>query len=165
MKKLLFVSLLFLAACATAVQSPTVKLKNVRLAGLDDKGASLGFLLTVTNPNTFDLPLQGYTYAVQIMDAPLATGESKDRLTFPAKNSTDMLIPVRVSFSDVLEIVKRSPGLRDVPYRLQANLLMGTPLGSITVPVNKKGFVTIPKQYQPVNLLQKFGDFLNNGNR
>lgn len=165
MKNLLLISILVLTACATTVQRPTVKLKDVRFADLDSKGASLNFLLTVNNPNTFDLPLQGYTYAVQVMDAPLAIGESKDGMNFPAGNGTDMLIPVRVSFNDVLEIIKRSPGLRDIPYRLKANLIMGTPIGSITVPVSKNGAVAIPKQYQPANLLQKFGDFLNKGNR
>ncbi|MDD2318485.1 MAG: LEA type 2 family protein [Geobacteraceae bacterium] len=165
MKKLLFLSLLFLTACSMAVQKPTVALKDVRFAGLNGDGISLNFLLDVTNPNTFDLPLQGYSYEVRLMTLPLARGESKDSLSFYGKTSTDMLIPVRVSYADILEIIKHNPGLKEIPYQLHANLNLGTPLGAIAVPVTKGGTVTVPKQYQPDSLLRKFGDLLNRGAR
>jgi len=118
MKKLLFLSLLFLTACSMAVQKPTVALKDVRFAGLNGDGISLNFLLDVTNPNTFDLPLQGYSYEVRLMTLPLARGESKDSLSFYGKTSTDMLIPVRVSYADILEIIKHNPGLKEIPLSI-----------------------------------------------
>jgi hypothetical protein len=99
------------------------------------------------------------------MTLPLVRGESKDCLSFPGKTSTGVLIPVKISYSDVLEIIKRNPRLKEIPYQLKADLNLGTPLGVITVPVKKDGIVTIPKQYQPDGLLQKFGDLLNRVDR
>ncbi len=165
MQKLLLLSLLFLTACAMTVQNPTVKIKDVRFAGLDGNGVLLDFLLDVTNANSFDLPLQGYTYDVRLMALPLVRGESKDCLSFPGKTSTDVLIPVKLSYADVMEIIKRNPRMKEIPYQLNADLSLGTPLGAITVPVRKGGTVTIPKQYQPDGLLRKFGDLLNRADR
>ena len=165
MKKLLFLSLLFLTACAMAVEKPTVKIKDVRFAGVDGRGVSLDFLLDVTNPNSFDLPLHGYTYDVSLMAVPLVRGESKESQTLYGKASTDMLIPVRISYADVLKIVQRTPGLKELPYQLNADLSLGTPLGNIAVPVRTGGTVTIPKQYQSGSLLRQFGDLLKSADR
>jgi LEA14-like dessication related protein len=165
MKKLLLFLFVFLTACTMIVEKPTVHIKDVRFTGLDGKGVCLDFLLNVTNPNAFDLPLKGYTYDVRLMALPLARGESKDCRTFYGKTSTEMLIPVKISFADVLEIVKRSPGLKELPYQLNADLSLGTPLGNISVPVKTGGTVAVPKQYQPATLLRKFGDLLHSVDR
>jgi LEA14-like dessication related protein len=165
MQKLLLLPLLFLTACAMTVQHPTVKIKDVRFAGLDGSRVSLDFLLDVNNPNSFDLPLKGYTYDVQLMALPLARGESKSCLSFPGKTSTDVLIPVKISYANLLQIIKRNPRMKEIPYQLNANLSLGTQFGAITVPVKKGGIVSIPKQYQPDGLLRKFGDLLNRVDR
>jgi LEA14-like dessication related protein len=165
MKKLLLLSLLFLTACSMAVEKPTVKIKDVRFAGVDAKGVSLDFLLDVTNPNSFDLPLHGYTYDLSLMAVPFVRGESKESQTLYGKASTDMLIPVRISYADVLKIIRRNPGLKELPYQLNADLSLGTLFGNIAVPVRTGGTVTIPKQYQSGSLLRQFGDLLNNLDR
>ncbi|HOP39871.1 MAG TPA: LEA type 2 family protein [Geobacteraceae bacterium] len=165
MKKLLFATLIFLTACTMSVQNPTVKLKSVKLTGLDGRGASLNFLLNVTNPNSFDLSLKGYSFDVHVLGRPLTRGESDEYLTFPGKKTTEMLIPVRISYTDILEIMKRSPELQGIPYQLNADLTVDTSVGTIVVPVRKNGLVSIPEEYQPGNLLQKFGNFLNNRKR
>jgi LEA14-like dessication related protein len=160
MKKLLFLPLLLLTACSMIVEKPKVNLSDVRFAGLDGDGVSVDFILTVTNPNSFDLPLNGYSYTVRMMALPLAGGESKDPVIFAGKTATDVLIPVRLKYNDVLQILKRRPGLNEIPYQLTADLAVGTPIGDISVPVRKSGVVAVPEQYRPGTLLRKFGDFL-----
>lgn len=160
MKELLLLPLLLLAACSMIVEKPKVNLSDVRFAGLDGDGVTIDFLLTVTNPNSFDLPLNGYSYTVHMMALPLARGDSKDSVIFPGKTATDMLIPARLKYSDVLQILRRRPGLNEIPYQLTADLAVGTPIGDITVPVRKSGVVAVPEKYRPGTLLRKFGDFL-----
>lgn len=160
MMKLLLLPLLLLTACSLIVEKPKVDLADVRFAGLDGDGISIDFLLTVTNPNSFELPLHGYSYTARIMALPLAQGTSKDSIVFPGKTSTDILIPVQIRYSDVLQILKRRPGLDAVPYQLTANLDVGTPMGEICVPVRKSGTLALPEKYRPGVLLQKFGDLL-----
>ncbi|NMC73010.1 MAG: LEA type 2 family protein [Geobacteraceae bacterium] len=160
MKKLPLLLLLLITACSMIVEKPKVNLADVRFGGLDDDGVTIDFLLTVTNPNSFDLPLNGYSYTVHMMALPLARGESRDSLIFPGKTATDVLIPARLRYNDVLQILKRRPGLNDVPYQLTADLSVGTPIGDITVPVRKSGMLAVPEKYRPGTLLRKFGDFL-----
>jgi LEA14-like dessication related protein len=160
MKKLLLLPLLLITACSMIVEKPKVNLSDVRFAGLDGNGVSIDFLLTVTNPNSFDIPLNGYTYSVGMMALPLARGESKNAVIFPGKTSTDVLIPVRIAYNDVLQILKRHPGLNEIPYQLTTDLAVGTPVGDITIPVRKSGTVTVPEKYRPGTLFRKFGDFL-----
>jgi len=165
MKKLIFLSLLLLTACAMTVEKPTVKIKDVRFASVDGRGVTLDFLLDVTNPNSFDLPLNGYTYDVSLLAVPLVRGESKENQTLYGKASTDMLIPVRISYADVLKIVQGYPGLKELPYQLNADLSLGTPLGNIAVPVRTGGTVTIPRQYQSGSLLRQFGNLIKSADR
>jgi LEA14-like dessication related protein len=160
MKKLLLLPLLLVTACSMIVEKPKVDLADVRFAGLDGNGVTIDFLLTVTNPNSFDIPLNGYTYTAGMMNLPLARGESRDSVIFPGKTSTDMLIPVRIAYTDVLQILRRHPGLNEIPYQLTTDLAVGTPVGNITIPVRKSGTVTIPEKYRPGTLFRKFGDFL-----
>ncbi len=159
MKKTLLLIIFLLSACSM-VEKPKVDLKNVRFAGLDDKGVSIDFLLSVTNPNSFDLSLDEYRYDLHLMALPLIHGSSKQQNRFPSHTSIDMVIPIRVAYNDVLEILKRRPGLETVPYQLNADLLVGTPIGSINVPVNKNGTITIPEKYRPATVLRKLNGIL-----
>lgn len=162
MKNLLFPFLLLIctASCSTIFEKPSVGLKDVHLASLDSDGVSIDFLLAVTNPNPFDLPLTGYTYDVRLMALPLARGKSQNPVTFYGKSSTEMLIPVRIAYSDVLEILKRKPGLKEIPYQLNADLDLDTPVGTVKVPVRKDGVVSVPETYRPGNLLRKLDGLL-----
>lgn len=160
MKTMLLFALLLATSCSMIVEKPQVNLTDVRIAGLDSEGVSIDFLLTVNNPNSFDLPLKGYVYDVRLMALPLARGESRDSVTFGGKSATEMLIPVRIAYSDVMEILKRRPGLKEIPYQLNANLDMGTPIGSFKVPVSKGGVLSVPEQYRPVNLLRQLNGLL-----
>ena len=160
MKKLLFLALLLVTSCSMIVEKPTVNLKDVRFAGLDSDGVSIDFLLSVTNANSFDLPLNGYAYDVRLMALPLARGESKDSITFYGNSSSDMLIPVRIAYSDVVEILKRRPGLKEIPYQLNADLNVVTPVGNVKVPVRKDGTLSVPEKYRPGKLLRALDGLL-----
>jgi len=160
MKIVLIPLLLVLCACSMVVEKPKVDLKDVRITGLDANGVSIDFLLSVTNPNSYELSLEEYRYDLQLMARPLIHGESRQQNRFPGKISTDMKIPVRVAFNDVLEILKRRPGLETIPYQLDADLRVGTPIGCITVPVNKSGNLTVPDKYRPGTIIKKFNGLL-----
>jgi LEA14-like dessication related protein len=160
MKKLLLLFTLLLSACTAFVSKPEVALKNVRIAGLDAEGVDLDFYLSVRNPNSFDLKLNNYTYDVKIMSLPLAHGNSRTPYNFCANSTTDMLIPVKIPYGGLMDILKRHPDPEAIPYQLRADLNIGAALGNMNVPVNKSGTLAIPKEYHPSNALKKLGDFL-----
>jgi LEA14-like dessication related protein len=162
MKKMLLLPLLLLTACSLIVEKPDVTFKDVRIAALDAKGVTIDFLVAVDNRNSFDIVLNEYQYDLRLMALPLTRGKSMNSVKFYGKTTTDFLIPVSLTYSDVTEILKRRPGLEDIPYQLNADLVINTSLGDLHVPITKAGMLTIPARYRPRNLLNKLGDFIGN---
>jgi LEA14-like dessication related protein len=165
MRKLLLAGILLLSACTAFIDKPRVEVKDVRFAGIDGEGVSIDFLMAVTNPNSFDLTLNGYAYDLRLLALPLAKGTSEENQRFPAGTTSDALIPVRVAYTDMIEILKRRPGLESIPYQLDADLNVGAKVGSVTVPVHKVGTLTLPEKYRPKNLFDKIWDFLGTGKK
>lgn len=144
MKRLPFFLLILLTGCSLFVKKPDVAVKSVTLTGLDTKGVGIDFLLTVANPNSYKLTLSGYRYDLFVSSLPLTEGESVDTIVFPAKAVTDVRLPARVEFRDLLKVLKAVPDPEQVPYRLKAALNIQAPLGSFMVPVDRAGTFALP---------------------
>lgn len=153
---LLFMSL---AGCTAFVKEPVVTVKDLNVVSMDGAGAGMELYLGVKNPNSYDVKLQGYSYDLKVMALPLAKGGAREEISFPAKTETDVRIPIKVSFGDLLEILKRKPDPDNIPYQLAAGLDLETPVGQMTVPVNRKGTYAIPKEYRPSAILNKITNF------
>jgi len=154
---------LLAAGCASLIQAPQVTLKRTNLIGMDTSGADLEFFLGISNPNSFDLSLLGYTYDLRVMTLPLAASGLQSTLPIPAERETDMRLPVRVKFGDLLEILKRRPDPAKVPYHISARLHLKSPLGEIVVPVEMDGSFALPETYRPSFYLDRFRDIFSQG--
>jgi LEA14-like dessication related protein len=161
LRKGLYLLLLFtlLTGCTVFVKAPVVTVRDLNVVSLDGGGAGMELYLTVKNTNPYDLRLLGYSYDLKVMGLPLAKGVAREEVKFPAGVATDLLIPIRVPYGDLLEIFTRKPNFDSVPYQLSAGLDLDTPLGKLTVPVNRAGTYAVPKQYRPSALLNKLSDF------
>lgn len=156
----LVAALVFLGTgCGLYVKQPAVDVHSLDVVSLDAGGLGMELYLTVHNPNSYDIKLLGYDYDVKVMALPLAAGSARNQVLFPAGADTDLRIPVKVSYGDLVEIFKRRPDPERIPYTLQARLDLDTPLRRVTVPVNKSGTYTLPKQYRPGAFLNRLGDF------
>lgn len=153
----LFCMLLFLllCGCSLLLEEPKVSLTRTSVIGVDTTGADIECALSITNPNSFDLTLQGYTYDLRVMSLPLAAGGLQEQLPIPAGKQTDMRLPIRVKYADLLEILKRRPDPDRIPYRLRASLMLGTPLGEMVIPVDRSDTFTVPETYRPSHLLNQ----------
>lgn len=141
--------LMLVCGCSLLVKEPQVTLTRTSIIGLDTAGADIECALAISNPNAFDLTLQGYTYDLSVMTLPLSSGGSQQSLAIPAGKQTDMRLPIRIKYADLLEIMKRNPDPDRVPYRIQANLRLATPLGNLSIPVDRSERFKIPEKYQP----------------
>jgi LEA14-like dessication related protein len=155
-----FLLIFMLSGCASLVQAPRVTLKETSLVGLDTSGIDIEFLLGITNPNSFDLSLLGYTFDLQVLALPLSTGGKQETILFPAGKETGMRLPVRLKFADLLKIINRSPDPDKIPYQLNAMLQLKTPLGEMAVPVEKSSLLAIPEQYRPAAFTNRLRDAL-----
>ena len=153
----LLLLLMMLAGCTT-VHQPVVTVKDLNVVSLDPAGAGLELFLRVKNPNSFDVTLRGYSYDLRVMATPLVKGGAREEMKFAGEAETDLRIPIRITYGDMLEILKRKPDPENVPYQLAAGLDIETPMGQMTVPINRTGTYAIPKQYRPSALFGKITD-------
>ena len=165
MKILLVLSMLLLSACSAFVTKPEITLKDIKLAGLNQKGLDIDVYLSVYNPNSFDLHLKDYSYDLKIMSLPLAKGNSRTTCDFGSKSASDLLITVKIPYNGLTEILKHHPNPDAVPYQLHADMAVGSALGSFNVPVSKSGAFAIPKAFRPKNVLNRIGDIIKGLNQ
>jgi len=149
-----------LSGCAAFIQEPRITVKGTSLVGLDSSGVDIEFHLGISNPNTFDLSLLGYTYDLRVMALPLSTGSTQQTVIFPSGKETDLRLPVHLKFSDLLEIIKRQPDLDKLPYRMNARLHLEYPWGEMVIPVEKHDTLIVPEQYRPEAAINRLRDML-----
>jgi len=152
---------ILLAGCTTFVTEPMVTVQDLNVVSLDPGGAGMELYLKVANTNTFDVRLMGYSYDLKVMAIPLAKGGAREEVRFPAGAETDLRIPIRVSYGDLLELFKRKLDPDKIPYQLAAGLDLDTPLGQLNVPVNRSGTYAVPKQYRPSAILNKLSELFS----
>lgn len=150
--------LLLATGCSGLVHEPKVTLKQTNIIGLDTAGADLEFYLAITNPNSFDLSLLSYTYDLKVMTLHVANSGLQDTLTIPSGQEADMRLPVRIKYSDLIEVLKRSPDPDKVPYELNARLHVKTIFGEKIIPIEKNSTFAIPQNYRPDFYLERFKD-------
>lgn len=132
------------AGCASlmrqAFMEPVVTLKDVRLKGLGLQGGNLDVVLNVYNPNGYRLDATKLNYRLLVGDSvDVASGTITDRLTLQENDSTQLMIPVAFTFRGIGEAGRQLLNTGAVNYRVAGDVLVGTPVGSFTVPYSSTG--------------------------
>jgi LEA14-like dessication related protein len=149
-----------MTACTSFIKEPQVAFKRMNVVTVDSSGIDMEFYLGIRNPNSFDFSLLGYTYDLKVMTLPLAAGGLQETLVFPAGEETDMRLPVRIKYGELIDILKRHPDPNKIPYSMDARLHMKTPLGEMLIPVTTSGTLSIPEKYRPDTYLERFRNIL-----
>lgn len=150
----------WLTGCSLLVATPGVAVKDVNLRSMDSSGMEIEITLAVTNPNSFALKPLSFDYEVTALSLPLAKGSGREAIEFTAGATTDLRLPVRVSYADLWEILKRNPDPDKIPYQLKGSLEVDTPLGPMALPAQHNGTFVIPQKYRPGAILRRLADFL-----
>jgi len=158
--RILLLGYIFLTGCSLFVTEPHVAVKAVNLTGINHGEVELEFLLAVTNPNSYNLKLMGYSYNLFVSTLPLAKGENQDVVEFAGNTTTDVKLPVRITIQELLEILNKRPDFDHIPYQLKADLDLQASFGHLTIPINKNGTFSVPRRYQPSHFLKQLNDFL-----
>lgn len=157
---LLIIIVMLDCGCAYLVSDPRIEIRQTNLIGIDTSGADLELYLSVTNPNRFDLSLLGYTYDIRVMTLPLASGGLQQSVLFRAGSETDMRLPLRIKYADLVALLKRRPDPDRIPFDINARLQVRTFAGDMTIPVEKSSVFSVPQQYRPAFYLERFTDTL-----
>lgn len=111
---------------------PEVALADVRFEGGNLLEQRFVLTLRVTNPNRFEIPMQGLTFTLDVADQPFAHGMGNRPVTIPALG--EALVEVKattglVSFLSQFGKLGKTPGA--IPYRLKGRLVTGGRFGDL----------------------------------
>lgn len=92
--------------CATPLlqkpQAPIVKVISVRPLNFSFVEQRLAFKLQVSNPNSYDLPIQRLEFIASLDKEKIANGETQEAVTLPANGSTTMQIEVKAGVNKLV---------------------------------------------------------------
>jgi LEA14-like dessication related protein len=141
-----------LSLACSQVQKPTASLRSADVGGITTDGFTANFALDVHNPNSFELPLSNADYALSFGGVQVTKDTVKPGGSIPARGSTPVTIPVRLSFESLLkaeEAIRAGGG--DVPYELDGALGFGGGGGLAALGIPTK----IPLKYNGTLPLRK----------
>ena len=148
------VTLLMFQGCSTLEQAgtiisgqqPTAQVKDVKLSGLDLNGIDLIFNLQVDNPNPVKIVLDHLDYDLKLSDRSFLKGEQGMGMNLVANGASQVKLPVRMEFEQLLKQYGQLEKQDEVPYEIDLGLGFDVPLlGRIRLPVNYEGRLPIPK--------------------
>ncbi len=124
--------LFFLSGCATLdldYEEPSVELVSFKALPANGFEQNFEVGLKLTNPNNFELPLNGISYQLSIAGETLAHGVATDIPTVGAYGETRFVVPVSTSLLRGFKVIRAlldNKG-QDINYQLKAKLDIDIP--------------------------------------
>ncbi len=157
MKKIMIVllfmsSLLVLSGCAELlqllqmqqVQKPSAKVVNGKITGLSFSKVDLLFDVRIDNPNNIKVDLAGLDYNFQVNAYSLVNGNKNDALVINAKASSNVQIPVSLTYQDIYNTVKSLQSEKQSKYQLDGGVSFNLPvLGAVRIPLSFGGDIPL----------------------
>ena len=144
-KKILIAAMAAVAVggCATlgvgGFKQPLVNFSDVKIRGLGLSGGSLDIVLSVYNPNGFNLNATRLTYKLMAEDKDLANGVLDHAFRVRDKDSTFVTIPVDFTYAALGAAGRQLLEKGSVNYRVIGDITVDTQLGNFTVPYDRTG--------------------------
>jgi LEA14-like dessication related protein len=125
-------ALFFLSGCATMnldYEEPSVELVSFKILPANGFEQNFEIGLKLTNPNDFELPLNGISYQLSLAGETLANGVASDIPTAAAYGESRFVVPVSTSLIKGIKVIRAlmiSQG-KDISYQLKAKLDIDIP--------------------------------------
>jgi LEA14-like dessication related protein len=127
-------------------QKPTAKVAGLKLTGLDLNGVDLNFDVQVDNPNPVGISLAGFDYDLKLLGSSFVQGDQPMGMKLAANGSSQVQVPVRLGFQQLLNSYRQLKGEKEVGYQLDLGMGFEVPLlGEVRVPVSYQGEFPIPE--------------------
>ncbi len=132
-----------LAGCASlgvgGFREPIVHFNDAKIRGVGLSGGSVDVVLSVYNPNRFDLNATRLTYRLMVEDKELGTGALNNAFRVGDNDSTYVTIPVDFTFAGLGTAGRQLLSTGSINYRVLGDFTVDTPLGSFTRPYDQRG--------------------------
>ncbi|MCW8864607.1 MAG: LEA type 2 family protein [Colwellia sp.] len=131
--RLLFVAVMFfLSSCATMnldYEEPSVELISFKVLPANGFEQNFAIGLKLTNPNDFELPINGISYRLNVAGETLAHGVASNIPTAGAYGESRFVVPVSASLIGGFKVIRAlmSNQGQDISYQLKAKLDVDIP--------------------------------------
>lgn len=147
MKRLVWIVLLLLAACAGVgglTQKPEISLAGLDLLELGLFEQRFLLKLRIENPNDVDLPIKGLAFDVELNGLPFAKGLSDRAVTVPRLGEAVLDVRATSNLGSVLRQLRelQKAGRERVDYRIFGSIAVD---GLGRVPFDRRGDVPLPR--------------------
>ncbi|MEZ5446309.1 MAG: LEA type 2 family protein [Gammaproteobacteria bacterium] len=143
---LLALALAALAACGglpSKIDPPSVSLSGLRIVDMNLLEQTFAIKLRVKNPNDFDIPIHGLTYALELNGQEVAQGVNNQSVTFPALGEEFVEVNATTNLPTILnQLVEMSRSGMNASYRVHGSFRAGKGVqGYVPIPFDQKGEV------------------------
>ncbi len=118
---------------------PTVKFNRLELTDIDFEDLSVDFVFDVHNPNPVDIPLERFSYGLDLADIEILTGDSPDGVHLRDSATSEMVLPVSLDFVGLYELVTAERGEDDLPFALRGGFGWDTDIGPVDITFDEQG--------------------------
>lgn len=118
---------------------PTVTFQRFDVQDIDFEDADVDFVFAVNNPNPVEVSLSSFSYAFGLEGVDLLDGDDADGLTLDAVGSSEMALPVHLTWQDAWDTVQAMRGEDYVDFGLRGNFGFDTPIGEALIPYDEGG--------------------------
>lgn len=144
MRKIFLAAVVAVAAgCASlglgSFKEPLVHFNDAKIRGLGLNGGSVDIVLSVYNPNRFDLNATRLTYRLMVEDKELGTGALNNAFRVGNNDSTYVTIPVDFTYAGLGAAGRQLLTQGVINYRVMGDFTVATPLGNFTRPYDQRG--------------------------
>lgn len=147
-QSLMIVFLALLTGCATQLGAlkPEASVRNTTIQNLSFDSVTLGVLVDVVNPNRFNIPTGKLDLNLLVDGKQIAQATSTQTTSLKAKETTQMMVPVKVPYNSLFNLVKSARDGNEFLFDVAGSLAVPMPLiGDISVPLNYSGKAPIPQ--------------------
>ena len=149
-KVLAAVSLTLVAACGGSrapapyvlpvpFDEPSVAIRDVRLAGAGLTGGSMDIVVSVYNPNDYDVQAPRLSYKLYVGQTQLTDGYYDANIALAARDSATVKIPATFSYLTARRAGMSVVGTGTIDYRMLGRISVGTPYGRMSAPYDRMG--------------------------
>lgn len=145
-------AVLLLAGCGSMFKEPTITLQSVRVGGLGLRGGTLLVNLSIENPNGFALSSEALKYQLSVRDpsaigdtvwVDFANGSFDEAFTVRGGETKEVEIPVEFNYAGLGGASSSILRNGTFTYRALGSVDVHTPIGTRTLPFQKRGTVTM----------------------
>jgi LEA14-like dessication related protein len=132
------------AACGPGFSSsnfrkPEINLQRVIVRGVGLTGGNLDLVVSVANPNPFDLRGTRLEAGFDVEGSHVGTVTYDDDYVVPKGDSTIVTLPLRFEWKGVSGAFRSALEYGDIPYTMKGQATLDTPVGKQVVPFTLSG--------------------------